>query len=109
MSFSSYASSNNPNLVYQTGKANCIGYSALFNSIANYLIETQKLENKYRAIHLIGRLDFLGIDLHQFFDDPFLQDHDFNGIENLENGERIYIDPSLSDYFRINYVNEMSK
>ena len=92
--------------IHTTGKkANCIGYSSLFNSIVEHLIKEQNAENDYRARHLIGRLEFVGFDLHQLFKDPFFQDHDYNEIENIHTKERIYVDPSLSDYFRINRVS----
>ncbi len=56
------------------------------------------------ATHKIGQLDFLGIDLHQFFESSFFKDHDFNQIRNLGTGEVILVDPSISDYLWINRV-----
>jgi hypothetical protein len=103
--FTTEKSSRNPNEVLKVGKANCIGYSALFNSISNHLIKNQKLETKYKAKHLVGQIDFMGIDLHQFFDDPSLKDHDYNEITNIETGEKIYIDPTVSDYLGIHEVS----
>lgn len=97
--------SNNPNELINTKQANCIGYSATFNTIANYLIKQYKLENILKAEHKIGQLDFLGINLHQFFENPFFKDHDFNIIKNLETGKEVSIDPSISDYLGIDYVN----
>ncbi len=96
--------SNNPNELINTKQANCIGYSATFNTIANYIIKQYKLENRLKAEHKIGQLDFLGINLHQFFDNPFFKDHDFNTIKNLETMKEVSIDPSLSDYLGIDYI-----
>jgi len=76
--FTGSRASRNPNELINTNRANCTGYSAMFNSIANYLIHKNELEKKIEARHLIGRLEFLGIDLHQFFESPFFRDHDFN-------------------------------
>ncbi|BDS11559.1 hypothetical protein [Aureispira anguillae] len=105
LSFTTEKSSRNPNQALKVGKANCIAYSALFNSIANYLINAQNLETKYKAIHWIGKIDFMGIDLHQFFESTFFKQHDYNEILNLETGEKIHIDPTISDYLKIHSVS----
>lgn len=97
--------SSNPNELMNSKQANCIGYSAMFNSIANHLIRTNELEGVIESKHKIARLEFLGIDLHQFIKDPFFRDHDFNQIKNVKTGELISIDPSVSDYLWINRVN----
>jgi len=104
LEFAMYKTSNNPNELINTQKANCIGYSAMFNSIANYLIKKHQLQGEIRAEHKIGKLDVCGIDLHQFFESPFFKNHDFNEVTNTKTGYRISIDPSLSDYFGINQV-----
>ena len=94
-----------PNQLIYTKKSNCVGYSAMFNSIADYLIEQNDLEDEYESSHLVGRLRFMGIDIHRLFDDPFFKDHDFNEILNLDTGERISIDPTVNDYSRIRRVS----
>ena len=104
LSFTSSQSSNDPNELIKSGKANCIGYSAMFNSIATFLINKHKLNKEYKAEHLIGKLDLFGMDLHESLDNPFFKDHDFNRIENLQTGEIIYIDPSINDYLGIKAV-----
>ena len=96
--------SNNPNNAAELKKANCIGYSALFNSIGNYIIVKQNMTNKYEFNHLVGRLDVFGLDIHSLFDSPFFRDHDFNEIRNKQTDEKIYVDPSLRDYLRIGYI-----
>jgi hypothetical protein len=101
--------SGDPNRILQNGKANCIGYSALFNSIAQYLIKKQKEEDKIQVKHLVGKIEFLGMDLHQISEDPFFKDHDFNMIENLETGEKIYFDPSVSDILKIRRIRYKTK
>lgn len=93
--------SNNPNKIAIIGKANCVGYSAMFSSIANYLIRASKLEKQLEVKHLVGKLDFSGINLHQFFTDSFYQDHDYNVIKDKITGTTILIDPSLDDYLWI--------
>lgn len=104
LSFSGNQVSNDPNVIIQTKKANCIGYAALFNSIADYLIVKNNLSDQIEVKHLIGQLDFFGLDLHQFFDSPFFKDHDFNSIQHLVTKEVYYVDPSISDYLGIDKV-----
>jgi len=106
LQFTTGKASNNPNKLINTKQANCVGYAAMFNSIANYLIKENGLQNEIKAYHKIGKLDFLGIDLHQFFDSPFFRDHDFNELSNNITKESIIIDPSVSDYLYINRVTK---
>jgi len=89
---------NNPNKIVITGKANCVGYAALYNAIANYLIHKSKNQDRFQSKHLVGKLDFLGIDLHALFTSPFYKNHDYNLIEDKETGETLLIDPSIDDY-----------
>ena len=102
--FTPKKASSNPNILLGIGKANCIGYSALFNSIGIYIIKSQKQTDVYKMNHIVGKLYFLGFDIHRLFSSPFFKDHDFNEIINLKTKKRIYVDPSLSDYLFINRV-----
>lgn len=83
-----------------------MGYSAMFNSIANYIINKNNLENKIVAEHKIGLIELFGINLHEYSDSPFLSNHDFNEITIIEIGENILIDASLSDYLWIKRVSK---
>ncbi|HFB99541.1 MAG TPA: hypothetical protein ENJ53_01935 [Phaeodactylibacter sp.] len=103
--FSTSKTSSNPNELFEKRAANCIGYASFFNAVANYLIKDQKEEKKYKANHLIGSISFLTINLHQFFDRPFFRDHDFNEIVIIETGEKIFVDPSISDYLGIDRIS----
>lgn len=105
LTFTINKASNNPNELINTKRANCVGYSAMFNSITNHLIRKKELENRIEASHKIGQLDLFGINLHQFFENSFFKDHDFNVIKNKETDEVISIDPSISDYLIIKTVN----
>jgi len=104
LKFTTNIASNNPNELAASKMANCVGYSAMYNSIANYLIEKVDLADEIEAVHRVGRLEFLGINIHQYFDSPFFKDHDFNEIKNKKTGEKISIDPSVSDYLWINRI-----
>lgn len=96
--------SSNPNVASELKKANCIGYSSLFNSIGNYIIKKQKMTDKYEFIHLVGKLDVFGFNIHNLFNSPFFKDHDFNQILNKKTGEKEFVDPSMRDYLKIEYV-----
>ena len=109
LTFTTNRASNNPNELINTNQANCVGYSAMFNSITNYLIRKNKLQDEIEAKHKIGQLELFGINLHQLFESPFFRDHDFNEITNKKSGEKIFIDPSVSDYLRIKRVAKKRK
>lgn len=106
LTFTTSRASGNPNELFRTKRANCVGYAAMFNSIANYLIRKHQLQDELKAEHKVGQLDLLGIDLHQFFDSPFFRDHDYNLVVNKATGEIIAIDPTVSDYLWIGRVSE---
>lgn len=106
LTFTFDKASNNPNALFQSKRANCVGYAAMFNAIATYLIQKHQLQQELKATHKIGHLYFLGINLHQFFESPFFSDHDFNELLNKQTGEIVSIDPSVSDYLGIERITE---
>lgn len=77
----------------------------MFSAIADYLIKRYGLQDRYEVDHLVGHLRFLGINLHNFINNPFFRDHDFNSIKDLRTGEAIYVDPSIYDFLRIKKVS----
>lgn len=104
LEFTTSRASNNPNMLINSKQANCVGYAAMFNSITNYLIRKNKLQNDIKAEQKIGQLTLFGINLHQYFESPFFRDHDFNEIIDKKTGKIIAVDPSLSDYLWIKKV-----
>ena len=105
LAFTSHLAPNDPITVFKTGKANCIGYSAFFNTICNYLLNLNNLENDCYSIHLVGKMEFFGFDLHRLSQSPFFNDHDFNVIINKKTQHKTYIDPSLNDFFWISRIS----
>lgn len=105
LKFTTKHASYNPNELIYTNQANCVGYSAMYNSVANYLISKNKLEHEIEANHKIGQLSLFGINIHKYFNSPFFKDHDFNEITKLKTGEKIFIDPSVSDVLWIREVS----
>ena len=98
LKFTFQRASNNPNKIVLTGKGNCIGYAALFSAVANYLINKAEGQDRFQSKHLVGKLDFLGIDLNALFTSPFYKNHDYNLIEDKKTGVVLLIDPSIDDY-----------
>lgn len=105
LKFTTKKTESDPNKLMHSKIANCIGYSYMFNSIANFIIDENQIRNEFKAEHKIGKLELLGIDIHKYFEDAFFKDHDFNQITNLKTGKSIFVDPSLSDYLYIDRIN----
>lgn len=98
--------STNPNRVKDSRQTNCIGYSALFQSVVQYLLEKQGRSGKVTAEHKIGQLYLAGYNLHRLFKDPAFKDHDYNVVHDHASGERYVIDPTISACLGINTVVE---
>ncbi len=94
-----------PNLLFTSQKTNCVGYAAFFNTTCQALLRKEKLENRFLVKHLRGKLTLLGFDLHKLTSSPFFRDHDYNVVEDLETGKKIYVDASLKDVLGIGYVS----
>jgi len=99
LTFTFQKATTNPNKITEKGKANCIGYAAFFSAIANHLIKEAKLQDRYQVKHLVGKINFLGVDLHQLFTNAFYKNHDYNVIEDKVTKKALLVDPSLDDYF----------
>jgi hypothetical protein len=104
LNFSTDKCANDPNKLAEDPNANCIGYSAFFNSVMTYVLKQKGWDESYKAGHLIGKINVLGTDVHQFFDNPFFKDHDFNKVVDRSTGAALYVDPSLYDYLGVVYV-----
>lgn len=87
-----------------TGKANCIGYCDFFSSQINQILRNNDMGN-WKINHEIGKLEVFGKDIHQYFSSPFFKDHDFVTVENIKTGEKIFIDPVIYDYFKIDRIS----
>ena len=96
---------SDPNVLVDIHSTNCVGYSSMFNSVANYLISEYGLGQKYVAKHHVSELYALNWNIHQLFSNSFFQNHDMNSIEDIETGEIVYIDPVVYDYFLINHIS----
>jgi hypothetical protein len=103
LGFSTSGTSVHPDALCRKGKANCVGYAAFFDAILRYSSARSGIE--VRTAPVAGKLYFLGFDMHEWIDDPFFRDHDFNRVEDLTTGKTTYVDPSLYDYTGIIYLH----
>ena len=99
-----YLDEINPNDLNSNAKTNCIGYSALFNSLANHIFENQNLNDRFRSRHFVAKIYLFGIDIHQYFNSDFFRDHDINEITDTRTGDKFYTDPTLYDYLKIDRI-----
>ena len=109
LSFASQKTEVDPNLSFHGRQAHCVGYAAFFATACNFLIEKNGLQEEWKAEHIRGRIEFLGIDLHQFSADPFFRDHDFNLVENRRTGERYLVDASVRDVLGIHFLKNQKQ
>ncbi len=104
LSFTTTKTEQDPNKLICSKAANCVGYASFFTTTCNYLLKKYNLNHNWTSKLQIGQLYFLGINIHKYFYSPFFKDHDFVTIENKTTGEIIAVDPTLSDYFYIDFV-----
>ncbi len=105
LKFTFKKTSHNPNIVFDTGKSNCMGYSSLCNAIANFIIKKQNDKDRYEARHIYGKLEIFGIDLNGLFKSNFFKTHDYNEIREYKANRSIFFDPSIGDYLKIKKVS----
>lgn len=98
-----------PNKLINSKKAHCVGYASFFASTCNYLLEKYKLDGNWSAKPQVGKIYFLGTNIHEYFNNPFFKDHDFVTIENKITGEIFAVDPTITDYLYIDFVTIRNK
>lgn len=82
--------------ISSTGKAHCVGYSRYFASVLNAALNKNGVRD-YKVSHVRAKIHIMGFNVHQLFDDPSFKDHDVCLVTNSKTGERIFVDPSLSE------------
>jgi hypothetical protein len=104
LNFQANAHDIDPNNLFRARNAHCVGYSAFFATTCNYLLRKYGYDRDWRSEHLVGQIHFCGVNIHHFFDSSFFADHDFNEIHNKITGEKYFVDPTINDYFLIDFV-----
>ena len=93
-----------PNKLIHSKTAHCVGYAAFCAATCNDILKKYNLDRTWIAKPNIGKLYFLGMNVHNWFDSSFLKDHDFVIIRNSETGEIRAVDPTLYEYFYVGSV-----
>ena len=104
LNFTADKNNNDPNKLIITKTAHCVGYASFFTTTCNYFLHKYNLADTWSAKTQIGQLYFLGTNIHHYFNTPFFKDHDFVTIENKATGQLFAVDPTVNDYFFINFV-----
>lgn len=104
LNFTTTHNDNDPNKLIYSRTAHCVGYAAYFATTCNYLLMNNGLAGQWNVKHQIGQLFLLGININKCINTPFFKDHDFVTIENKKTGEIFAVDPTVNDYFFINFV-----
>jgi len=68
-------------------------------------LDKYELSGNWIAKPQIGQLNFLGINVHKYFNSQFFKDHDFVLIENKTTDEVFAVDPTVRDYLKINFIS----
>lgn len=108
LSFSFEAKEKDPKNLYPQGEANCVGYAAFNAAVANYLLERYKMKD-WSAKPVKGKLYLFGGEMTSKSKDSFFNDHDFVIFSNKETKEKIYVDPTVYDYLKIDRVSKYVK
>jgi len=104
LNFTSGKNDVDPNKLIHSKTAHCVGYAAFYAATCNCILKKYKLDNAWSAEPQRGKIYFLGMNVHNWFDSSFLKDHDFVIIRNSETGEIRAVDPTLYDYLYIEEV-----
>lgn len=104
LNFTSAKNDVDPNRLIHSRTAHCVGYAAFCAAVCNDILKKHHLDRTWSATPHIGKLYFLGMNAHNWFNSPFFKDHDFVIIRNRETGEIKAVDPTLYDYFYIEEV-----
>ncbi len=75
-----------------------------FSTLCHYILRQRGKGNEWLVKHHIGQMYVGKKNIHNYFHSTFLKDHDFVTVENINNGKIYAIDPTVYDYFRINFV-----
>lgn len=103
-SFVLHSTSGQPDDVYASKQANCVGYARLFAGILEAVNEELGEGRSVNQAILIGELSLFGQSLHQLSNDPFWRDHDYNRVTDLKTGEVYFLDVTLYDYLGVRWV-----
>ena len=105
LNFTMCNNDKDPNKLIESKSAHCVGYANFFKMTCHYLLKKFNLDENWKVSHQIGKIYFLGINVHQYFSSNFFLDHDFIILENKKSRSKIAVDPVLYDYLYIEKIN----
>jgi hypothetical protein len=108
LSFQASGSEINPNKLFPNNSTHCVGYSAFYTAVCNYLLKQNGFADSFQCRAYCGQIHFLGYNVNSLFESAFFADHDFNWIQNASGSEKYFTDPTLYDYLGIAYVSPFS-
>jgi len=108
LSFQASRSEINPNKLFPNNRTHCVGYSAFYTAVCNYLLKQNGFADSFQCRAYCGQIHFVGYNIHSLFDSVLFADHDFNCIQNASGSEKYFTDPTLYDYLGIAYVSPFS-
>jgi hypothetical protein len=88
----------NPSKLFPLGATHCVGYSAFYATICNYLLVRYGYEHEWHCYTHYGHIHLMGYNLHNAFGSPFFANHDYNSIRNSKGTDIYFTDPTLYDY-----------
>ena len=104
LNFTAQKNDVDPNKLISSKTAHCVGYASFFATTCNYLLKKYHLDDRWTAKPQIGQIYFVGRNIHKYFESSFFKDHDFVTIESETTGEIFAVDPTVNDYFRIDFI-----
>lgn len=106
LAFRPSANNSHPNIVWNSGKAHCVGYAALMGAVLQNIAGQLGKENVLEItqcrgdIYLFGFLRLTGPTRPAFF-----RDHDYIQVRFVADDVTQSYDPSVYDYLRIRFVD----
>lgn len=104
-SFEQHAS--DPNVIFHSHEAHCIGYAAFFSAVCTALIRQKGLSDEWDVRHCRGKLYLKGVSLHTLFTNSFFRDHDYVILKNRNTGEQFSVDPVLFEFTWIDQIRSL--
>ena len=104
LNYTASRNDNDPNRLFQSKNAHCVGYAAFFSTTCSYLLDKFGYSKDWKSEPFVGLISLFGVNVHSYFESPFFKDHDFCRIANPKTGEQYYVDPTVHDYLDIDFV-----
>ena len=105
LSFQATRSEINPNKLFPNKSTHCVGYSAFYAAVCNYLLSKNGFGAAWHCQAHCGEIHFLGYNVHHLFDSAFFANHDFNIVRGGSDAEIYFTAPTLYDYLGMSGVS----